>query len=189
MARTPSVSDEEVITTAHQVLNEFGTNKFSLSAVANKLSISRAALILRFENTDNLLTLASQANFEKFKHHFDNVELSNDNASLLRLAACFAELVKTKSGASRFLENHFSRAKNKGLEKLDYERGEFVEQLIERALPMDLLSQPGAVRLFNNFLTGTIVEWLTKDETESSHFFKLRTEQWLACCGQGQEKS
>lgn len=188
MARTLSVSDEEVIQTAHQVLNEFGTNKFSLSAVANKLSISRAALILRFENTDNLLTLATQANFEKFKHHFNNLELCNDQASLFRLVACFAEKVKTKSGASRFLENHFSRTKNNALQQLDYQRGELIERLIERALPMDLLSQPGATRLFHNFLTGTIIEWISNDYTDSFVFFKLRTEQWLAFCGQGRKK-
>lgn len=184
MARKQTVSDEEVIATAKLVLKETGAQQFSLSAVAKKLSISRAALILRFDTTDNLLTLASRANFEKFKTHFDSLQLTNDIKSLTMFCRQFAGLVTTKRGASRYLEQFSARAKNKQLEALDFERGEFIQGLIRQALPKTLLTQPDAVRLFNNFLTGTVIEWIANDATDSVAFFNQRCTQWLALCGQ-----
>jgi len=61
MARTQTVSDEEILQAARRVIHRRGYDAFTLSDVAEAVGLSRAAIILRFESTRGLkLRLATK---------------------------------------------------------------------------------------------------------------------------------
>lgn len=183
MARTPTVSDEQIFAAAYKVLDERGVNAFTVSDVAAATGLSRAAIILRFESTRALKITLLTKRIEAFNRELAKLPATPSGNHLLEITAFIAGNLGTRDGQSSFFNNYAVNMKDADLAALEKKRGEAFHGAISKVMPGTLIDQPSAVAEFVAHLTGNIISWIGSDDADARQFLLSRTKKWLALAG------
>ncbi len=183
MARTPSVSDKLIIEAATQVMNTRGANAFTLSEVAVKTGLSRAAITLRFESAHALKVAILSAMVEEFERKLDTLPKTPSGNHLLQVSAFIGRYNGRREGTASFFADYATHMKDNQLAALEKRRGEILHQVICRVMPDTNIDHESAVHEFIAHLTGGIISWFAADNISASDFLVARTKKWLQLVG------
>ncbi len=180
MARTPSVSDEEILEAAQQVILQRGVDAFTLSEVAEMVGLSRAAIILRFTSTQVLKITLLTRMVEQFVALVDALpKRSPGGNSLLAIAAFLGLHANSRELSASFWPVYHSNMKDPELAALEMKRGRALQAAIARAMPKTRIDHASAVAAFNAHLAGTLLTMVAEEGAEPRQHLVQRTKEWL----------
>ena len=183
MARTPTVSDEEIFAAAARVMGERGVDGFTISDVAAATGLSRAAIILRFESTRALKITLLTRQIEAFTRALAELPQTPSGNSLLAISAFIAGKQGNPVGQASFFSNYAVNMQDAELAALEKRRGEVFHAAIARAMPETRLDKSAAVTEFVTHLTGSIISWIGSGSADPRRFMLARTRNWLTLAG------
>jgi TetR/AcrR family macrolide resistance operon transcriptional repressor len=183
MARTQTVSDEEILAAAREVFERRGMHGFTLSDVASEIGLSRAAVILRFESTHKLKVELMTRVVDEFIHDLKSLPNSPGGDSLLEVATFIGEHARNRATLPIFLADYAADMDDSELGALERKRGEALHRVILNLMPQIHIDRESAATAFGTHLTGTIINWVAVEETDWRAFFQTRTKVWLRLAG------
>lgn len=183
MARTQSVSDGEILAAARNVFERRGLHGFTLTDVAAEVGLSRAAVILRFDSTHALKVVLMTRLVEEFALALDSLPKSPGGDNLLVIAAFIGRHATNRGALPAFFANYAANMEDPDLANLEKKRGEALHAAILRVMPPTRLDRKSAAIAFGAHLTGTIMNWVAVEETDSEAFIVQRTRDWLRLAG------
>jgi len=183
MARTPSVSDDEILEAAKQVLYTRGPEAFTLAEVATRVGLSRAAIILRFKSTEELKLTLLRKMVDQFLVQLQELPKTASGESLLEIAGFIGRRLGSRANLASFLNTQLSNMDQPVLAELELRRGEAWHQAISRAMPPIAISHEAAVAAFSAHLSGTMLAWPGENVEPSLDFMHRRTREWLQLAG------
>jgi AcrR family transcriptional regulator len=184
MARPFTASDDEILGAARNVLATHGPDAFSVAAVASKVGLSRAAIILRFKSTHALKVALLGEMVQQFAAALDTLPQTPSGDNLLRLAAFIGSHTHSRESSMRFFANYYSsNVRNRELLELERARGEALDRAISKVMPVSALQRSSAVLAFRAHLSGSIMAWLGLDDVDARGYLVSRTREWLKLAG------
>ena len=143
MARTPSVSDEEILEAARRVIGRLGPNAFTVTDVASEVGLSRAAIILRFKSTHALKVLLLNRMVDQFIEMLAQLPKTPSGDNLLIVAAFIGERASNIDERARkrgplpsFFASYPANMEDPDLAALERRRGEALRVAVSRVMPM-----------------------------------------------------
>lgn len=179
MARTHSVSDEEILTIAHRVMNQRGIDGFTISEVAAEAGLSRAAITLRFGGTNEFKVVLLRQSINQFFELIESFPTTPGGDSLLEVAAILGGIVESRQSLTAFFNRLAKHIRDPDLLKLELERGQKLHAAILRITPDTRIPRESVARAFQAHITGTLFAWQTSEEPSCKSFIVKRTQEWL----------
>jgi TetR/AcrR family macrolide resistance operon transcriptional repressor len=190
MARTPSVSDEEILEAARRVINRLGPGAFTITDVASEVGLSRAAIILRFKSTHALKVLLLNRMVDQFIEMLAQLPKTPSGDNLLIVAAFIGERASNIDERARkrgplpsFFASYPANMEDPDLAALERRRGEALRVAVSRVMPMTTIGRKAAVTAFCAHMTGSIMASLAAEDTDSRAYLVSRTRDWLRLAG------
>ncbi len=190
MARTPSVSDEEILEAARRVIGRLGPNAFTVTDVASEVGLSRAAIILRFKSTHALKVLLLNRMVDQFIEMLAQLPKTPSGDNLLIVAAFIGERASNIDVRARkrgplpsFFASYPANMEDPDLAALERRRGEALRVAVSRVMPMTTIGRKAAVTAFCAHMTGSIMASLAAEDTDSRAYLVSRTRDWLRLAG------
>ncbi len=164
MPRPKLKSDDEVLAAATAVYKRMGPIDFTLSAVANEVGLSRAALIQRFTNRDTLLVRMMERGVEQVRVHLDAMPAEPGPQGLWDfLKALVRSMDTSRDFSMNFLISWYERQVPE-LRELAIQRSSLVVEGIRKRLPPGAFA--GAERLLYSVIAGAAAQWATEQRGE-----------------------
>jgi TetR/AcrR family macrolide resistance operon transcriptional repressor len=180
MARPFTASDDEILLAARNVITKRGPDAFSMAEVANEVGLSRAAIILRFKSTHALKVASLAKMVEQFAEILDTLPKTPSGDNVLRVAAYIGGHVRSRESSLRFFSNYYSsNVRDPELLQLERRRGDALQAAISKVMPPTSIEHDAAVLAFRSHLTGSIMAWLSLDDTDSRRYVVMRSAEWL----------
>ncbi len=183
MARPLSATDDEILQAAQQVLMRRGLNGFSVSEVARELGLSRTAITLRFKSADALKRTLIKRNAKSFEARIASLRVERGAAGLLLIADMIGQMVGGRENFSSFMMRYTANVKDPILLELEEQRGVILRSCVARAMPETAIATEDAVDAFMAHLTGSLLNWQTRTESDAREFLRRRVRNWLALVG------
>jgi AcrR family transcriptional regulator len=183
MARTPSVSDDEIFEAARKVIDRLGANRFTVTDVASEVGLSRAAIILRFKSTQALKVLLLNRMVDQFNQLLEGLPKTPGGDNLLAVAAFIGERTSNRGALPSFFANYAANMNDPDLAALEKRRGEALRKAVARVMPKTAIGRDAAVDAFCAHLTGSIMAALAADDTAPRAYLVARTRDWLRLAG------
>lgn len=183
MARTPTVSDDEILDAAKKVLYRRGPDAFTLAEVAADVGLSRAAIILRFKSTQELKVTLLSKMVSLFTLQVAELPKNPSGDNLLKVAAFIGSRMTNVQGLTAFLNNHFSNISDPILFDLELKRGAAWHNAISRSMPPITIDHDAAVAAFSAHLSGTLLAWPGSENETCLNYMLRRTKEWLRLAG------
>jgi len=183
MARTQTVSDEEIFLAARKVVDRRGVQGFTLTDVAAEVGLSRAAIILRFKSTHALKVQLLNRMFDEFRNTLDNLPRTPGGDSLLAVAAAIGVHVGNRGRLPSFFANYAANMVEHELVDIERQRGAALRTAISRVMPDTAIGRDAATSAFSAHLTGTIMSLMALEETDPVGFLVQRSKDWLRLAG------
>lgn len=173
MPRPKLHSDEAILDAARAVLKRQGPSDFTLNDVAIEVGISRAALIQRFKNKDNLLRSTLARSVDQTREHLDRIPV---DCSIEGLRAFLAELCRVMGSGSGF-ETHlliaWQEARDAELNRLSQKRYTLVKEALAKRIPPDFpLTPEEGASLLQCILGGSAMQWLVFTDGRLDEYMK-----------------
>lgn len=176
MTRPKTISDEDVLAAALEVLAETGDN-FTLSDIAKRVGLSRATLIQRFGNKEAILLRIATFEAEATQAWLDG--LAQDNASN-ELWPFLEQIVGSMGRGDGFAARvtlASLEAREPALRALAHKRYTLVQNAIAARLP------PGADRdrtaeHLHAIIAGSTMQWVASDNETGLSDFVLARLRW-----------
>jgi TetR/AcrR family macrolide resistance operon transcriptional repressor len=179
MARTQTVSDEEIFVAARNVISRRGVHGFTLTDVASEVGLSRAAIILRFKSTHALKVQLMERMADAFVGLLEQLPTERSGDSLLAVAAFIGSHMGDRKSLPSFFASYAANMEERELADIEKKRGAALRKAILRVMPETRIDREAAASAFNAHLTGTIMNWVAVAETDSTAFLVQRTREWL----------
>jgi len=183
MARSPTVTDEEILDAAKAVLYRRGPDAFTVAEVAADVGLSRAAIILRFKSTQELKITLLRKMVSRFTLEVASLPKTPSGDNLLEVAAFIARRLTNVQGLNAFLNNHFSNITEPALAELERKRGAAWHKAISRVMPPTAIDRDAAVAIFSAHLSGTLLAWPGSGNETCLDYMLRRTREWLRLTG------
>lgn len=179
MGRPFTASDEQVLQAAAKVLLRRGPDGFSVAEVASEVGIGRAAIILRFKSTHALKMILLTQFVEQFAVHIGALPKLGGGDGLLQLAAFIGSYVRSRENGARFFARFSANLEDPDLTKLETRRGDILRKAISQTMPKVAIGHEAAVTAFLAHLTGSILAWISLEQSDSRGYLVARTREWL----------
>ena len=183
MARTQTVSDEEIFVAARNVMARRGAHGFTLTDVASEVGLSRAAIILRFKSTHALKVQLVGRMADAFISLLDKLPTVPGGDSLLEVAAFIGGHLDDRKSLPSFFANYTANMEEQELADIEKRRGAALRRAILQVMPTTRIDREAATSAFSAHLTGSIMNWVALEETDSVAFLVQRTKDWLLLAG------
>lgn len=184
MARTPTVSDEDILEAAEQVIGRCGPDGFTLSEVALKVGLSRAAITLRFNSAQALKINVLTRNIDKFVERLSRLPKTPSGDNLLKFIAFISGPIKNRESFSLFYATYSSNLVDPELAALEQKRGNALSSVVSAVMPKTTIDHESAVRVFMASMTGNIIIWLNSNTgIDASSYLIRQTQDWLRLVG------
>lgn len=184
MARPFTASDDEILLAARKVITLRGPDAFSIAEVANEVGLSRAAIILRFKSTHALKVASLEKMVQQFAEVLETLPRTPSGDNVLRLAAFIGSYMRSRESSLRFFSNYYSsNVHDRELLQLERRRGDALHAAISRVMPETAIDHDAAVVAFRAHLTGSIMAWLSLDDSDSRRYIVMRSTEWLSLAG------
>ncbi len=179
MARPQLASDDEILQAALAVISRRGPDSFTLSEVAAKVGLSRAAIILRFKSTQALKIKLLTRMVEHFVKSLETLPTSPGGDNLIEVAAFIGGIIPHRANLASFFVVYSGNIKDELLAELERKRGNALSEAVSRVTPKVSIAHDSAVRAFMAHLSGTILDWQALDDTDAKAYMVERTKEWL----------
>jgi TetR/AcrR family macrolide resistance operon transcriptional repressor len=183
MARTQTVSDDEIFMAAQNVITRRGVHGFTLKDVASEVGLSRAAIILRFQSTHELKVRLMDRMADAFISLLAKLPTAPGGDSLLAVAAFIGGHLGRRESVPSYFANYTANMEERELAAIERRRGAALRAAILTAMPESRIERETAAALFNAHLTGTIMNWVAADDEDSVAFLVYKTKAWLRLAG------
>lgn len=183
MARPQTVSDDEILNAAEQVLDMLGADRFSISEVARQLGLSRAAITFRFPGPDELRRLALARKVARMEKHISEWEIATGAAGLLEIACRIGRMAGGSAGFARSMMRYRNNLDDPFAREMELHRGDIVRAAIAKAMPETVVSRTEAVDAFMANITGSLMAWQATSDSDAETFLRDRTLVWLRMTG------
>jgi len=177
MARSKTVSDEEILFQAMAVMRARGATNFTLSEVASNVGLSRTAINLRFESAQALKLKLVHILVDQFSDWLDKLPRSRSGNGLLDFAGQLGSIVTSREALLSVLDRYSDTMKDPKLAALEAKRAAILLAAIGARMPPTSISRPAAVKAFSAHLVGTLLGWDGKGNARA-HLIS-RTKDWL----------
>ncbi|GAB3102009.1 TetR/AcrR family transcriptional regulator [Aestuariicella hydrocarbonica] len=179
MARTPTVSDEQILESARQVMGRRGPEAFTLAEVASEVKLSRAAIILRFKSTQALKVRLLTQMVERFEGLLTHLPQTPGGNSLLAIAAFIGKHAGSKESSASFFSTYSQNIQDTELAALEVRRGKALSDAVSKAMPQTVIDHDSAVVAFRAHMAGSIMAFQASAEKSSQEYLLQRTQEWL----------
>lgn len=180
MARTLTVSDEEIFAAAEQVIGRCGPDGFTLSEVATKVGLTRAAINLRFKSAHDLKVTVLTRAVDQFVEELAGLPKTPSGDSLLKVAAFIGAHIGSRESFSTFYATYSSNVIDPDLSALNEKRAQALFKAVSVAMPKTPLSIDSAAHMFLASLTGDIIFWQnTNADVDANSFLVKQMKEWL----------
>lgn len=184
MARPKLASDRDVLRVAHRIYAEQGHKGFTLSALAREVDLSRAALIQRFGNVDQLRMRLASERMGLLRLQLEQLPVERSGDALLALAAFIGNMVRDRSGLAAFMQTLQADLTDEALLRLEKERGEALLEAAAQRMPELRIARHSAAKAFRAHLAGSLMQWQVEERDISARDFLVeRTMDWLRLAG------
>jgi TetR/AcrR family macrolide resistance operon transcriptional repressor len=183
MARTQTVSDDEILMAARNVITRRGVHGFTLTDVAAEVGLSRAAVILRFKSTHDLKVRLMTRMTDAFISRLATLPTSPGGNSLLEVAAFIGGQLGNRDSVPSFFANYTANMEEHELAAIERLRGAALRTAILTVMPETRIDREAAATAFNAHLTGTIMNWVATEEADAVAFLVQKTQEWLRLAG------
>jgi AcrR family transcriptional regulator len=183
MARTQTVSDDEIFMAARDVIRRRGVHGFTLTDVAAEVGLSRAAIILRFRSTHELKVQLMTRITDAFIDLLASLPTAPGGDSLLAVAAFIGGHLGNRESVPSFFANYTANMEERELAAIERRRGAALRAAILTVMPETRIDRETAAALFNAHLTGTIMNWAGTGEADAIAFLVFKTKEWLRLAG------
>ena len=183
MVRPRLASDEEILTAAAEVLAERGSHGFTLTEVASRVGLSRAAIILRFKGAEELKSSLITQMVRPFIQKLDAIELAPGGDGLIAVAEHVGSHIKSREGSAQFFAGYGANVQDRTMVALERARGDALKNAVSRAMPKVAIDHHSAVALFTGHLGGCVLAWLSMDDADAKAVLRTRTQEWLKLVG------
>lgn len=175
MPRPKTVSDEDVLSAALEVLGSKGTG-FTLSDLASHVGLSRATLIQRFGDREAILIRMAEHEVALTRAWLDGLPLESGPGALWRFLETIVGSMGAGEGFSVRVTVAAVESTNRRLRMLAAERYALVQQAIARRLPYGT-PQEAAAQL-HAIIAGASMQWVASDGAVGLSEFILRRVRW-----------
>jgi TetR/AcrR family macrolide resistance operon transcriptional repressor len=188
MARPQTVTDDDILLAAREVILRRGYDAFSLAEVAAEVGLSRAAVILRFKSTYALKLRLTTQMAEGFSQVIGALPVNRSGTGLLELAALIGEMIGSQKNLARFDMIYRGNLNDKKLAEIERKRTGVLLQAISDRMPKVAISHDSAVTAFMTHLGGSIQLWDSTRNKNCKAFLVERTKEWLTLANVPHEK-
>jgi len=182
MARTPSVSDEEILEIAMGVMRQRGPKLFTLSEVASRVGLSRAAINLRFKSTKSLKLTLMKKIADGMERELKALSRTPGSDALLQLVDFLGALAKNKGAVVTTLNTHTANLLDPDMADIGKMQNDAIISAVSAAMPKIGIEHDDAVSLFYSHIVGCFFTWNDESETASSYLIR-QTRVWLMMVG------
>ncbi|AMO72519.1 TetR/AcrR family transcriptional regulator [Sphingorhabdus sp. M41] len=183
MARPLSATDDQIMEAAQKVLALRGPNGFSVSEVARELSLSRAAITLRFKSAQNLKQIVLLRNAELFRARLKGLQLRKGAEGLVEIAELIGEMSGGRQNFSDYISRYAANVNDPDALEIEQQRGQIMREAILKVMPETVVLPEDAADAFMAHLTGSLMNWQGRTNISASSFLKERTIKWLRLVG------
>ena len=171
MPRPKLYSNDEILDAAQTVLFENGLISFTLADVARQVGLSRAAIIQRFGNKDELLRRMAWREVEVTRTWLDSLPLEPGSAGLERFLRTIVESMGSGQDFSVRVQIAWAESRDPDLRAAAGERYALVQQAIARRLPDGMLSgKPAIAAHLHAVIAGASMQWIASEHPDLSSF-------------------
>lgn len=180
MARPKQASDDQVLQTAHRIYAERGHQGFTLSELARKVGLSRAAVIQRFGSAEALRMRLARQRIGYFRQLLEELPAERGGDSLLSLAAYIGGLVGSRPQLAAFMQNLQTDLSDSEMAQLEKDRGEAMLEAIAARMPELSIDKRSAALAFRAHISGSLLQWQVEERPITPRDFLVeRTREWL----------
>lgn len=180
MGRPKLHSDDAILDAAREVLLEKGPSSFTLSDVAARIGLSRAALIQRFKDRQ---TLHYKVMEQATREVRDYMAAASPETGLDALWTLLKDLIEGLGEGENFagyLLLEWSDVQDESLNRLARERNRMVRAAIAERLPPDGPDREEAAGLVQAVIQGAAMQWLIEKNGALDAFTRDQTRRILA---------
>lgn len=183
MPRPKTVSDEDVLSGALEVLGAKGTG-FTLSQVAEHVGLSRATLIQRFGDRDAILLRMAEHEVALTRDWLDGLPVEHGTDGLLRFLETIVGSMGAGEGFSVRVAVAALETENPRLRVLAGQRYRLVQEAIALRLPGGPDRMERAVHL-HAIIAGASMQWVASDGSVGLADYIMQRLRWALAAERG----
>ncbi len=171
MPRPKTISDEDVLAAALEILNSHGMD-FTLAQVARHVGLARATLIQRFGDRDAILLAMARHEVTMTRAWLNDMPIDDQPDGLWRFLKVIVSSMGAGDGFSSRVAIAAFEARDPNLAALAGERYALVQEAIAARLPsgQDRATLAG---LIHAVIAGATMQWVATDQTTALDEFVL----------------
>lgn len=163
MPRPKRVTDEDVLDAANALLAENGLSSFTLADVGRATGLSRAALIQRFTDRDNLLLVMAEREVVATRDYLASLPVKEGAEGLWSFLTTIVESMGNGESFSVRVAIAALEARDPKLKALAAERYALVQAAIAERIP-DTENRDGLARHLHAVIAGATMQWVANGE-------------------------
>lgn len=179
MARPLSVSDDDILDATNAALAELGSEGLTMSEVARRVGLTRAAISQRFGTLQDLKRRLTERLATNYEARLGAMTLEPGGRGLIAVADMLGKMMGQRENFSGFMLRYNANINDPILIGLEERRGQALRALIARAMPETALPRDAAVDAFMAHMTGSMLNWQTSQHPDAAVFLTERTANWL----------
>lgn len=183
MARPLSATDDDILETAELVMAEYGPQSFSVSEVARRIGLSRAAITARFKDHASLKRSIFARATSRLESEVGGWPIQAGEFGLLMVASGIGRMVGDPASFGNFISRLADNIADPECRDMEIRRGMIVREAVERAMPNSSVSKAEAVDAFMAHITGSLISWQSRQGIDAEAFLVERTRSWLRLAG------
>ncbi|MBC7148144.1 MAG: TetR/AcrR family transcriptional regulator [Rhizobium sp.] len=176
MSRPKTVSDQEVLTAALQVLGKRGPG-FTLTDLAEQVGLSRATIIQRFGDRSAILLRMAEQEVAETRAWLDSLPVEQGPQALWRFLQQIVGSMGSGEGFTVRVTIAALEAEDPALRRLAGERYGLVQQAIAARLPHSPNQIQTAMHL-HAIIAGATMQWVASDGSSGLSEFVLDRLKW-----------
>lgn len=186
MARPMSVTDEEILEAAHAVMARCGSDGFTVSEVARRVGLSRAAITHRFKGVEELRILLLKQMSHTFEDALAQLKGEPGAAGLVEIAEFVGGWTGMRTNFTAYMLDYSANIAAGAGVAAEVRRGEALRTAVAHVMPPLSVGPTAAVDAFMAHLIGSLFAWQSTDQSDAADFLRERTQEWLKLAGIGQ---
>ena len=179
MPRPKLQSDETILDAASAILLERGLRDFTLSDVANRVGLSRAAIIQRFTNKDELLRRIARREVVLTRAYLDSLPSTVGWAGLGAFLRTIIDSMGPGQDFTVRAQLAWAESVDPELRDLAGQRYDMVQAAIAQRLPETMKDRDAVAAHIHAVIAGATMQWLAEDHDDLAAYVNSRVETAL----------
>lgn len=180
MPRPKLQSDEAIVDAASAILLERGLGDFTLSHVAERVGLSRAAIIQRFGSKDELLRQIARREVVLTRAYMESFNMVIGWAGLRDFLRTIVDSMGPGEDFTVRAQLAWAESVDPELRALAGQRYRMVQDAIAQRLPEEVKDRDNVAAHLHAVIAGATMQWLAEDHPDLADYVNKRVETALA---------